>query len=104
MAEAARHALFELSTSELSGPERVSLIWGFWWRGISVVFASAAIGGFLGYLPDILRALTVPSEATLRILAFAIGMGIGSLLFIPCLGWLLRARFRGIRLALVRQA
>ena len=103
MAGSARPAAVS-GLSELSREERAALMWGFWWRGMVVVFASVALGGFLGYLPRIVQALTVPSEETLRIVAFAIAMGLGSLLFIPCLNWLLRARFNGIRLAIVRQA
>lgn len=104
----------EISASQLSKGDWMRLFWGFFWRGMLYMLASGIVGGLAGALLGIATAVVVylsgasppPEVRTLYLLVAGglLGLLVGVLLFTVYIRWLLRARFRGLRLALVRIA
>ena len=95
MSESDGQGLSELSTSELSKLDWLFLAWGFWWRGYLLFGVSYGFSrGFLVGLSFGSPGSLVPREMLLIVLTM--------LLVVLYLRWLLKASFRGFRLALVR--
>ena len=90
MAELDGQALSELSTSEPSKLDWLSLSWSFWWRFYLLPWI--LLYGFGSSSP--------PTPGTVLVVSIPLVI---TLLLVPLyLRWLLKARFRGFRLALVR--
>jgi hypothetical protein len=102
--------IVQVPLSELRGGEWVSLMWGFFWRGL-VYTILCAIGGALmgGLAGGVIGAIMGASGSSIEeigritgpvgfLLGLALGIG-GLRLYLP---WLLGARYGSLRLAVLR--
>ena len=99
-----------VATSQVSGPEWVSLIWGFFWRGVIYTvlcaIAGAIIGGIIGAVIGIGMGAVGAAASEIRTVSgavgFILGIGVSIVGLRLYIAWLLHARYGGLRLVLVR--
>jgi ABC-type amino acid transport system permease subunit len=99
-----------IRADELMLSERVRLVWGFFWRGIVYVLASAVCGGLAGGIVGAVIGLIAASSGTpiadiqlgVSIVGGTLGAAISLFLYWFYIRWLLRARFGSLMLQLVR--
>jgi len=99
-----------VATSELSGSEWFSLIWGFLWRGIVYTvlcaIAGAIVGGVVGAVIGIaMGAVGAPMNeirSVSGIVGAILGFGVSLVGLRLYIAWLLRSRYADLRLVLVR--
>jgi len=99
-----------VATSDLTGREWTSLVWGFFWRGVVFTIACAAggavVGGIAGAIIGIVMGVAgFPLEqigSVTRVVGFFLGLGVGLGGLRLYIIWLLRSRFGAYRLVLTR--
>ncbi len=100
----------ELKKDDLSFTNWLAIAWSFFWRGLIIVLLSmlcgALVGGLLGFIVGLVCVLVkIPFDGIklpFQIAAGTIGCGIGFLFIIVQLRWALNAKYKGFRLAIIK--
>ena len=80
---------------------KVSICWGFFWRGIVVSLGSALCGGGLGALVGFILGLAGATEAAGTVVGGVLGIGCGAFFLYLLLLWLLSSHLGSYKLVLV---
>ncbi len=99
-----------VNPKELTLPDWLRLWWGFAWRGLLIMAVSFLAGGALGFLTGVVIGLVLvmcgldiaPFKLPMQLFGGCLGIVIGIGFFTVWFKWILRSRFGGLRLVLVR--
>ncbi|MCQ4261183.1 hypothetical protein, partial [Stutzerimonas stutzeri] len=94
---------------ELNFKERLIILWGFFWRALTVGVASglagAILGALFGFVVGLIVALSGGSKETIESIAgvggAVLGLVSGIFFFYIYICWLLKAKFGKYKLALL---
>ena len=101
----------EVKINKLNLKETLIILWGFFWRGITISVASVLAGGILGatfgFIVWLIIAMSGGSRETIESIAVIVGgvLGLisGIFFFYIYIRWLLSAQFGKYKLALIEE-